>query len=292
MTSHTITLPDGRLLGYARYGPPEGRPVLYFHGTPSSRLELLLLHHYGVDLEGLLREAGLQLLAVDRPGMGLSTFNPQGDFLSFAADTGALMNQQGISSCPVLCWSGGGPFALAAAYAHPQRISSAIIICGFARRFDDEVVRAMNTNVWYFRAAKYIPAVLRGGLFVVSRRRVNSTVPQKVTGLPYVDFQYLKHLRDLRVLSRLTLKEACSVSTRGAVHEARTYFRDFGFPLEAIQQPVHYWWGTKDKSVIELHPRAVEQRVPGARMHYRAGEGHLSLWVKHMKAILQSIASQ
>jgi pimeloyl-ACP methyl ester carboxylesterase len=290
MTSHTITLPDGRLLGYARYGPSAGRPVLYFHGTPSSRLELLLLHHYGVDLEALLGEAGLQLLAVDRPGMGLSTFNPQGDFLSFAADTGELMNQLSIASCPVLCWSGGGPFALATAYAHPQRISSVTIICGFTRRFDEEVVRVMNTNVWYFRAAKYIPAVLRSGLFVVSRRRVNSTVPQKVTGLPYVDFQYMKRLRDLRVLSRLTLKEACRVSTRGAVHEARTYFQEFGFPLEAIQQPVHYWWGTKDKSVIELHAQAVEQRVPGARMHYRPGEGHLSIWVKYMKEILQNIA--
>lgn len=291
MTSHTITLPDGRLLGFARYGPPEGRPVLYFHGTPSSRLELLLLHHYGVDLDAMLREANLQLLALDRPGMGLSTFNPKGDFLSFAADVGDLMNQLDIATCSVLCWSGGGPFALAAAYRHPQRISSASIICGFSRRFDEEVVRAMNTNVWYFRAARYIPLVLRGGMYVVSRRRVNSTVPQKVTGLPYVDFQYMKRLRDLRVLSRLTLKEACRAGTLGAVHEARTYFDDFGFELEAIRQPVHYWWGTKDKSVIELHALAVETRVPGARMHYRAGEGHLSLWVRHMKAILQSIAS-
>jgi pimeloyl-ACP methyl ester carboxylesterase len=290
MTSHTITLPDGRLLGYASYGPPDGQPVLYFHGTPSSRLELLLLHHYGVDLDALLREAGLQLLAVDRPGMGLSTFNPKGHFLSFAADTGELMTQLGIASCPVLCWSGGGPFALAAAYAHPRRISSVTIICGFARRFDAEVLRAMNNNVWYFRAAKYMPLVLRGGLYVASRRRVRTTVPQKVTGLPYVDFQYMKRLNDLRVLSRLTLKEACCTSPQGAVHEARIYFQDFGFALEAIRQPVHYWWGTKDKSVIELHPQAVEQQVPGARMHYREGEGHLSIWVKYMKEILQSIA--
>ena len=34
-----ILLPDGRLLGYAEFGKPDGHPVLYFHGAPSSRLE-------------------------------------------------------------------------------------------------------------------------------------------------------------------------------------------------------------------------------------------------------------
>ena len=291
MTSHTITLPDGRLLGYALYGPPHGRPVLYFHGTPSSRLELLLLHHYGKDLEALLLEAGLKLIAVDRPGMGLSTYDPHSNFLSFATDVGVLMDKLGITRTAVMGWSGGGPFTLALAYRFPDRISHACIICGFARPFDEEVVRAMNTNVWYFRAAKYIPLLLRSGMFVVSRNRVNHTLPQKVTGLPYEDFQYLKRLRDLRVLARVTLKEACRLGTRGAVHEARNYYKYFGFDLQQVQPPVHYWWGTKDKSVIELHAMAVEQQVPNARMHYRPGEGHLSIWVRYMKEVLQTAAS-
>src|SRR5688572_26543304 len=140
MTSHTITLPDGRQLGYGLYGPQGGRPVLYFHGTPSSRLELLLMHHYGVDLEALLQVTGLKLLAVDRPGMGLSTYDPHGDFLSFAADVGVLMDKLGIPSCPVMGWSGGGPYVLAAAYRHPQRITHACIVCGFSRRFVNQVV--------------------------------------------------------------------------------------------------------------------------------------------------------
>ena len=35
----SITLPDGRQLGYAEYGNPEGKPIFYFHGFPGSRLE-------------------------------------------------------------------------------------------------------------------------------------------------------------------------------------------------------------------------------------------------------------
>jgi pimeloyl-ACP methyl ester carboxylesterase len=34
-----LTLPDGRRLAYAEFGDPNGHPVLYFHGAPSSRLE-------------------------------------------------------------------------------------------------------------------------------------------------------------------------------------------------------------------------------------------------------------
>ena len=32
MTDRTLTLPDGRTLGYARYGDPDGTPVVYHHG--------------------------------------------------------------------------------------------------------------------------------------------------------------------------------------------------------------------------------------------------------------------
>ena len=33
-----IKLRDGRLLGYAEFGDPDGKPILYFHGAYSSRL--------------------------------------------------------------------------------------------------------------------------------------------------------------------------------------------------------------------------------------------------------------
>src|SRR5919112_641474 len=112
MTDQTFLLPDERTLGYAIYGPEDGKPVLYFHGTPSSRLEPLLLYEYDVDLERLLAGAGLRLIAVDRPGKGLSSFDKNASFLSFADDVQHLCVHLGVTQCPVLCWSGGGPYAL------------------------------------------------------------------------------------------------------------------------------------------------------------------------------------
>jgi hypothetical protein len=39
-TDNQVKLSDGRSVGYAEYGDPMGKPVLHFHGLPSSRFEL------------------------------------------------------------------------------------------------------------------------------------------------------------------------------------------------------------------------------------------------------------
>ncbi|MEJ7679345.1 MAG: alpha/beta hydrolase [Segetibacter sp.] len=112
MIDNIFHLPDNRNLSYCLYGPGDGKPVLYFHGTPSSRLEPSLLAAYSIDIYELLFKYKLQLIAMNRPGMGLSTFNPAGDFTSFAKDVRNLLQDLKIKQCKVLCWSGGGPFVL------------------------------------------------------------------------------------------------------------------------------------------------------------------------------------
>ena len=57
----TLLLGDGRRLGYAQYGTPDGEPLLYFHGHPGSRLEARFAHRTAA-------EAGLRVIALDRPG--------------------------------------------------------------------------------------------------------------------------------------------------------------------------------------------------------------------------------
>jgi pimeloyl-ACP methyl ester carboxylesterase len=285
-----FTLADGRQLGYCLYGQPDSQPCLYFHGTPSSRLEPQLLGAYDLDLNLLLYKANFYFIAIDRPGMGFSTFNPKGDFVSFSADVQQLLQHLQIVRCPVLTWSGGGPYALAIAHQYPQLISSVSIICGFTRPFASDVLQQMGMNRWYFRLAKYTPWLLEKSMNVIRKQQVRSTPPQWISGLPYVDYAYLKDPRHMQVLSRLTLKEACRNGAQGAVHEARTYFNDFGFSLSAIQQPIHYWWGLEDMTVIRLHAEAIEQQVLNAVMHYREKEGHVSLYVNAFEEILQGLS--
>jgi pimeloyl-ACP methyl ester carboxylesterase len=62
----TIDLVDGRVLGYREYGEVTGMPVVYFHGMPGSRLD-------PVALDEEYRRLGVRVVAIERPGYGLST---------------------------------------------------------------------------------------------------------------------------------------------------------------------------------------------------------------------------
>jgi pimeloyl-ACP methyl ester carboxylesterase len=288
MYDHLFTLPDGRDLSYAVYGPINGVPVIYFHGTPSSRLEPLLINKYGQNLENLLEQFAIKLIAIDRPGMGKSSFNANNSFLNFAADVNQLLQHLQIESCTILCWSGGGPYALAMAFAS-SKISTVNIICGFSRQFNKEVLQQMGTNKIYFITAKNFPWFLELSLKIVSKRKTKRPVPQWLTGLSYVDYMLLNKVDQLEWLTKHTLNEAVIKDTKGTVEEARSYFKPPGFKLKDIKQKVHYWWGTKDSAVVQLHADAIEQQVPNAIMHYREGEGHLSLYIKAFEEILQTI---
>lgn len=79
-TSNTLTLPDWRKLGYAQYGLQTGsRTVFYLHGLPGSRIE-------AAAFDAMAAKLGARIVAVDRPGMGLSSPQPGRTILDHARD--------------------------------------------------------------------------------------------------------------------------------------------------------------------------------------------------------------
>src|SRR4051812_47429109 len=144
MRNEIFQLAENRKLGYAIYGPGDARPVIYFHGTPASRLEPLLVNAFGMDLDDLLYQNNLQLIAIDRPGIGLSTFNPAGDFSSFGNDVVQLLQFLRIPRTSVMCWSGGGPFAFSYCGAFPGNNPGGVYYCGF--HFEFQRSRCFQSN--------------------------------------------------------------------------------------------------------------------------------------------------
>jgi hypothetical protein len=78
-SSDILTLPDGRKLGYAQYGSLTGRPILYLHGLPGSRLEAAAYDELGLKL-------GARIIATDRPGYGWSSLHPGRMLLDYPKD--------------------------------------------------------------------------------------------------------------------------------------------------------------------------------------------------------------
>lgn len=104
-----VDLPDGRDLAYSVRGPDDGFPVVLHHGTPGSRLFAALLADAAVD-------AGIRLITPDRPGYGRSSPPPDGwDWHDWREDLTAVLDAESIDRAGVVGFSGGGPFAIAAA---------------------------------------------------------------------------------------------------------------------------------------------------------------------------------
>jgi hypothetical protein len=94
-SSAIVILPDGRKLGYAEYGSPTGRAVLYQHGLPGSRIEAAAFHELGLEL-------GVRIIAPDRPGYGWSSPHPGRTLLDWPKDLDHLIKHLQLKEYAVL----------------------------------------------------------------------------------------------------------------------------------------------------------------------------------------------
>ena len=96
-------------------------PVLYCHGFPSCRLE-----------PSMLPVSGIRLIALDRPGYGLSDPLPGRTLLDWPRDVAAAADALGLGRFAVAGVSGGAPYAAACAALLKDRIIGLALICGIA----------------------------------------------------------------------------------------------------------------------------------------------------------------
>ena len=101
MSEQRFTLPDGRHIAYRVSGAPDGFPLVWFHGTPSST-------ESPPALEAAAKQQGVKIIAAARPGYGDSTRHVGRRTVDAVADSQALNEHLGIKECIVMGWSGGG----------------------------------------------------------------------------------------------------------------------------------------------------------------------------------------
>lgn len=134
-----LELSDGRILGWRVWGERSGRPVLRLQGTPGSRL----LRHPHPELWARL---GVRMVMADRPGYGRSTRHPGHGLASVADDLARLLDHLQLDRVPVLAISGGGPYALALAERHPDRVRQVAVVAGAAPLSEADVPLLVGAN--------------------------------------------------------------------------------------------------------------------------------------------------
>lgn len=287
-STSVLTLRDGRRLGYSEYGAPDGRPMLYCHGFPASRLDGRLAH------EAALRH-NVRLIAPDRPGYGLSDFQAGRRISDWARDALELADALALVRFPLLGISGGAPYAVACAGAIPGRLSSIGIVCGLGRADLAEHTAGMNPLARAsFAAARGAPALSRlinRALAPVLRSSPRLMLRLLASRLPPPDREVISD-RDVFEIFAESYREAFRQGGRGAALDLTLYAQPWDTRVESIRVPCHLWHGEQDTTVPVAMGKRLAAAIPGCRARYYADDGHFSLPVRRMDDILAALVDQ
>ena len=292
----TVRLADGRMLGYAEYGPAEGPPLFLFHGLPGSRLAA---PEMWPGEPGTVQGPGrVRVIAPDRPGMGTSSFQPGRRLTDWADDVRQLADSLEIERFLVAGFSGGGPHALAVAHGLPGRVIAVGSIAGAgpigARNARKALKHANPTNRLIFTLARRAPRLLWPLLAhhaSAVRRHPGNVIDSAARdrSLPESDRQAMTG-PGLRERMMAAASEAFRQGVRGAVHEAHICARPWGFDPAVIKPPVHLWHGDQDSNVPVAMAQHLAEQIPGSSLTIYPGEGHLIV-PKHWDEILTALLS-
>jgi pimeloyl-ACP methyl ester carboxylesterase len=285
----SVTLPDGRRLGYAAYGAEDDMPVLFFSGTPGSRLDLRV-----GDAQRHAREAGARVIVVERPGYGLSDRQPQRTVADWADDVSALVDALGLDRFGVYGYSGGGPHALACAARLGDRVAavatvSGVGVPGVAGGFD-----GMGPNERLIHRLVHVSPRLVDLVYRLVRRNAERH-PDRF----FRDFEKDCSESDRALLAdpeirsgfRATVREAFARGVGGAVDDwVVLTTRPWGFAPEDVRVPAVLVFGDADRIVPIAQSRDLVRRMPDARVVEVPGEGHL-LVVARVREILDALLS-
>jgi pimeloyl-ACP methyl ester carboxylesterase len=269
----TVALRDGRRVGYAEYGPPGGRPILWFHGSPGARRQIPPVARLAAD------ERDVRLIAIERPGVGASTRYLHEAIVDYADDVDDFTTRLGVERFGVIALSGGGPYALACAYRLRDRIPAVAVLGGVApTRGPDAPGGGVVGLTARFQPLLYtFREPLGFGLWGVTRAL-------KPLASPAFDlYMRLSPEGDQRVFARPEMKAMFIDDLVGGskhhfsafVYDLVLFGRPWGFSVRDIEIPVRFWHGDADHMVPLAHGEHLARLVPGATLTVRKGESHL-----------------
>jgi pimeloyl-ACP methyl ester carboxylesterase len=268
-----IAVGDDRQIGFAEFGDPQGRAVFWLHGTPGARRQIPM------EARVYAEQRQIRLIGVDRPGIGSSTPYQYDTVFAFADDLRTIADTLGVDKFEVIGLSGGGPYTLACAAAMPDRVVAAGVLGGVAPALGPD---AISGGVMAFGSA-VAPLLQLAGypirLAAVSLVRMIRPVAEPVLYM----YARISPEADRRLLVRpefkaMFLDDLLNGSRKqlaAPFADVIVFARDWGFRLDEVKVPVHWWHGDADHIIPFSHGQHVVSRLPDATFHPMPGESHL-----------------
>ena len=268
-----LKLSDGRTIEVTSAGTPNGKAVVFHHGTPSGSCA------WDDWIEAVAANGGFGI-AYSRPGYGSSSRKRGRTVVSNTSDITEILNHFGITQHVSVGWSGGGPHALADTTLSGSR--GAITIAGVGPYDVDDLdfLEGMGQeNHDEFGAA------LAGHDALEHWMEHNTEGLATLTGDQVIDaFGGLIGDADKKSLTAEVanhMAEGFHQALRngyfGWMDDDFAFIENWGFKLDEIKVPVEIWQGNDDFMVPHAHGVWLEQHIPTAKLNFVAGEGHISL---------------
>jgi len=290
-SGRTLWLADGRALGFDDVGDPDGTPALYVHGSPDSRRA----RHPD---DAVAERLGVRLVAVDRPGAGLSTLNPTGTFASFADDAIALADHLDIAAWRPLGWSAGAPFALAIAARHPGRVARVGVAAGLVP-FEAYATPELLADV---DAGRSMVAELGAELGPTGFAEVAAPMlapypcdlalaREHVLETPGPDRRNeLASIPGLLNTMAAGVVDSVADGLAGLTHDLELQVEPPDVDWSAVSAPVDLWYGGLDTTAPPAFATWWQDELLDATVHLVEGAGHL-IAMTHWTQILATLRS-
>lgn len=285
---HTFRLPSGQVLSFREYGCPRGPALFFFHGWPGEAQQGSLIHQAALD-------RGLRLIAPNRPGISASSSQAGRSLLDWPPLVQALADHLQLDRSFVLGLSGGGPYALATAWALGPSVRATAIVCGAlpaapgpARRHLSPVYQAMlalhDRAPWLLQAA--LAAAVRLGripppraalwlaLRILGPRDRAALWPKERFAQFYPAF-----------------RRAMQSGMRGLWEDAQPYALAWPFDPAEIRSPLSFWHGTQDRNFACAAAAAFAAGLPTATFH-ACEDGHYSILTNQAGPILDDLLAR
>jgi pimeloyl-ACP methyl ester carboxylesterase len=268
-----VAVRDGRRMSFAEYGVHRGPAIVWMHGTPGARRQI------PVEARAYAQEIGVRLIGIDRPGIGSSTPYLYPNLRDWTGDLELLIDSLGIDTLRVIGLSGGGPYALAAGAALPDRVHGVGVLGGVAPTRGAEAANGGPIQL----AVRMAPllAAARVPLGVALTGAIHAIRP--LGGVALDLYAAVQPPGDKNLLARPEFKamflddlfNGSRFQTSAPLNDLILFTREWGFDLADVKVPVRWWHGDADHIVPFRHGQHCVDRLPDATMTTIDGESHL-----------------
>ncbi|MGI5509178.1 alpha/beta fold hydrolase [Streptomyces sp. CA-106131] len=271
-------LSNGRRLGWAEWGPESGTPILMCSGSATSRW-------LGLPVD-TIRRLGIRLIAVDRPGLGMSSAAADWTLGDWTRDISEFAEARELLEMAAIGYSIGAPFALAC--AEVPAVTGVSLVSGTDELAHPALAPALEPEVALL--VKRVAASASDTERLIATSADADVLWDVVVGT--------SHGADQRVYAdpafnrsyRRALAEGFSQGPAGYARETVLAMSRWPFDPSTISIPVDLWYGDQDANPFHSPDlgATLARRIPAAHRFVVPNMGGAFLWT-HTDRILRSL---